>query len=64
MKSVNRNPKKRASCAKRNMKWVDKSEDRKGYCRSKNNKVAKSKSRSHSRKYYGKRERETKSKEK
>ena len=46
MPSVSRNPKKRSSCAKRNMKWVAKSANRKGYCRSKNNKVAKSKSKS------------------
>ena len=51
MPAVNRNPKKKASCAKRNMRWVAKSEEHKGYCRVKKNEVAKkSKSRSRSRK--------------
>ena len=46
MRSPNRNPKKRATCVKRHMKWMPKTEDHKGFCRVKNNKVAKSKSRS------------------
>ena len=31
-------PKKKASCQKRNMRWVAKSEEHKGYCRPKHNK--------------------------
>jgi hypothetical protein len=58
MNSPKRNhPKKKASCKKRHMRWVEKSKDHKGYCRPKHNKspmTRKGRSRSNA-KYYGER---------